>query len=48
MAHLTERRRNSVVSQWDDAIEIIVISAGSTDNTQEVLTKYQHNVRARA
>lgn len=44
-AQLIERALNSVFSQCDDTIEVIVINDGSTDNTQQVLTSYQAKLK---
>jgi glycosyltransferase involved in cell wall biosynthesis len=43
-AHLIERALDSVFSQWNENIEVIVIDDGSTDNTQHVLTSYQRQL----
>jgi glycosyltransferase involved in cell wall biosynthesis len=44
-AQLIERALNSVFSQCDNNIEVIVINDGSTDNTQQVLTSYQAKLK---
>jgi glycosyltransferase involved in cell wall biosynthesis len=39
-AHLLPRALDSVLAQWADDIELLVINDGSTDNTAEVLADY--------
>jgi glycosyltransferase involved in cell wall biosynthesis len=39
-AHLLPRALDSVIAQWADDIELLVINDGSTDNTAEVLADY--------
>jgi glycosyltransferase involved in cell wall biosynthesis len=39
-AHLLPRALDSVLAQWADDIELLVVNDGSTDNTAEVLADY--------
>lgn len=40
-AHILPRALDSVLGQWADDIEVLVINDGSRDNTAEVLAEYQ-------
>lgn len=32
----------SIVSQWEDGVEIVIVDGGSTDDTERVVNSYQH------
>ncbi|MDO8697864.1 MAG: glycosyltransferase family 2 protein, partial [Pseudomonas sp.] len=40
-AHLLPRALDSVLAQWAEDIELLVVNDGSQDNTVEVLAEYQ-------
>lgn len=40
-AHLLPRALDSVLAQWAEDIELLIVDDGSQDNTAEVLTEYQ-------